>query len=91
MNRYDLLRRFHDISPKDYELLTAALQARSFKKGEYIVVPGQTQKELYFVNSGVQMSFFESEKTSESMISSKAYPVFRRWISGFGKLVLICS
>src|SRR5690606_36228811 len=35
---------------------------RSFKKGDMLIVPGQVQKELYFIRSGVQMSFFDTEE-----------------------------
>lgn len=64
MTRYEYLRLFYDISLADYELLTEGLRPRTFQKGEFITVPGQVQKELYFVKSGVQMSFFDAaEKT----------------------------
>ncbi|MBC9934700.1 Crp/Fnr family transcriptional regulator [Chitinophaga qingshengii] len=60
MERYDYFRQFHDISPADYGQLTDHLQQRSFKKGEMIVVPGQTQRDLYFVKSGVQMAYADA-------------------------------
>ncbi|MFN3940601.1 MAG: Crp/Fnr family transcriptional regulator, partial [Chitinophagales bacterium] len=34
------------------------LKTKLFKKGELIIAPGQIQKELYFVRSGEQMSYF---------------------------------
>jgi CRP-like cAMP-binding protein len=37
------------------------MTVRSFKKNEYLVLPGDLQKEIYFIRSGVQMSFFEHE------------------------------
>jgi len=60
MERHEYLNLFHDISASDYDLLTAGLKARAFKKGDFITVPGQIQKELYFVKSGVQMSYFDA-------------------------------
>ena len=45
----------------DYMLLTDKLKTRTFKKGDFITVPGQVQKELYFVKSGVQMSYFDGD------------------------------
>ncbi|MEZ2444762.1 Crp/Fnr family transcriptional regulator [Chitinophaga sp. RCC_12] len=60
MERYEFFRQFHDISIADYQLLTDSLGVRSFKKGEFITVPGQVQRELYFVKSGVQMSYFDT-------------------------------
>ncbi len=64
MERLEYLKLFHDIGLADYDLLTQNLKTKSFKKGDFITVPGQTQKELYFVKSGVQMSYFdEGDKT----------------------------
>ncbi|RBL88350.1 Crp/Fnr family transcriptional regulator [Chitinophaga flava] len=63
MERYHYFRQFHDISLADYHLLIENLQHRSFKKGDSIIVPGQIQRDLYFVKSGVQMASFEGDKT----------------------------
>jgi CRP-like cAMP-binding protein len=64
MKQHDYLNQFHTISETDYNLLAAKLKSKSFKKGEFITVPGQVHKELYFVKSGVQMSYFDAnEKT----------------------------
>ncbi len=62
MERYEYFKLFHDISKEDYDLLIKKLKPKSFKKGDFITVPGQIQSELYFVKSGVQISFFEAEK-----------------------------
>lgn len=62
MERYDYLKLFHNISPDAFALLSHSLRRRDFGKGEHIIVPGQVQKELYFINKGVQMSYFESDK-----------------------------
>jgi len=61
MNLLGHLKFFHDISEEEYGKLVVRMKPRSFKKGDVIIVPGQTQKELYFVKSGVQMSHFETE------------------------------
>ena len=61
MDRLTFLRQFSELSVKDYELFTESFTHRQFKKGEVLLTPGQTQRELYFVNSGVQMSCFETE------------------------------
>lgn len=60
MERLAYFRIFHDINAADYSLLTGNLKTKSFKKGDLIIVPGQIQKELYFVKSGIQMSYFET-------------------------------
>ena len=64
MERHEYFKQFYDISTADFALLTKKLKTKSFKKGDFIIVPGQTQRELYIVKSGVQMSFFdEGHKT----------------------------
>lgn len=61
MEQHEYFKLFYDISTKDYNLLAGKLKNRAFKKNDFITVPGQIQKELYFVKSGVQMSFFDAE------------------------------
>lgn len=58
MEQHEYFKLFHDISTTDYNLLTKNLKTQTIKKGEFITVPGQIQRELYFVKSGVQMSYF---------------------------------
>lgn len=61
MERLEYFKLFYNLGTSDYDLLTQNLKAKTFKKGDFITVPGQTQRELYFVKSGVQMSYFDSE------------------------------
>jgi len=61
MERYEYFRLFYEIGKTDYGILTDQLKSRTFKKGDFIIVPGQIQRELYFVKRGVQMSYFETE------------------------------
>lgn len=61
MDRLAYFRQFYELPVMDYELLTASLVTKQFKKGNLLVTPGQTQRELYFVKSGVQMAYFETE------------------------------
>jgi CRP-like cAMP-binding protein len=62
MNLFDYFNLFHPISGNDYEQLTNELKPKSFKKDEIIVAPGQIAKRLFFVKSGIQMSYFETDK-----------------------------
>lgn len=62
MRLLDYFRLFHPLPEADYALLVAKLRPRSFKKGDFLTVPGQVQKDLYFVKSGVQMSYFDAEE-----------------------------
>ncbi|MBO9731444.1 MAG: Crp/Fnr family transcriptional regulator [Chitinophaga sp.] len=72
MERIQYFRQFHPISDADYGLLTEQLQSRSFKKGDYITVPGQVQRDLYFVNNGVQMAYFDNG--DKTYVISFSYP-----------------
>ena len=60
MERYEYFKQFHDISTEDYNLMADKLKTKTFRKGDFITVVGQVQKELYFVKSGVQMSYFDA-------------------------------
>ncbi|SEW52830.1 Crp/Fnr family transcriptional regulator [Chitinophaga arvensicola] len=60
MERYEFFKQFHNIHPADYHLLTDGFKTRSFRKGDFITIPGQVQRDLYFVKSGVQMSYFDT-------------------------------
>lgn len=58
---FDFLNLFHPLTNADFELLTKDLPTRKAAKGEWLVTPGQIQRELYFVQKGVQMSYYESD------------------------------
>jgi CRP-like cAMP-binding protein len=59
---FEYLSQFHPLTEAEYGLLTSELVSRSFKKGDILLQPGQIQRELYFVQSGVQMSWLETER-----------------------------
>jgi CRP-like cAMP-binding protein len=59
------LRQFHNLSDDDFRTFSSGFKTKRFKKGEWIISPGQIQKELYFVKEGVQMSYFESEHKTQ--------------------------
>lgn len=61
MEQYAYFRHFHDLSIADYDLLAAQLKTSSFRKGAFITMEGQVQKNLYFVKNGIQMSYFSSD------------------------------
>jgi CRP-like cAMP-binding protein len=61
MTRQEYFKLFHEIGIADYNLLTENLRNKTFRKGEFITVPGQIQREVFFVKSGVQMSYFDTE------------------------------
>lgn len=72
MERYEYFRLFHGIDTADYNLLTGNLKTKAFKKGDFITVPGQIQRELYFVKSGVQMSYFDTD--NKTHVIAFTYP-----------------
>jgi CRP-like cAMP-binding protein len=61
VNTLRFLQQFYAISPGDFELLAACFKPRQFSKGEIIISPGQVQREVLFVEEGIQMSYYESE------------------------------
>lgn len=61
MERLDYLRLFHPLAIGDYALLAENMKSKRFKKGDFITTPGQVQKDLYFIVSGVQMSYMEED------------------------------
>jgi CRP-like cAMP-binding protein len=61
MDLHTYLDGFHPLPEADYRQLTAKLKTKYAAKGTCLVAPGQVQHELYFVRSGVQMSFFETD------------------------------
>lgn len=66
-DRFQYLRLFHSISKEAFELMSDQLHTRTYPKGSHLVVPGEIQKELYFVRSGIQMSHFESDNKTHVM------------------------
>lgn len=58
---YSYLRLFHDIPQEDFHLLQASLKEISFPKGALLVKPGEVQDKMYFIKSGTQMSYLETE------------------------------
>ncbi|MBK7811821.1 MAG: Crp/Fnr family transcriptional regulator [Saprospiraceae bacterium] len=61
MNLLEYFNLFYEIDAGEVQILTNQLRTRKFKKGELIVTPGDIQSELYFVKSGVQMSYHETD------------------------------
>jgi len=61
MELFEYLNFFHRIGEADYLLLTNKFKTKTYKKGDSIMVPGQIQKELHFIKSGVQMSYFDND------------------------------
>lgn len=72
MNRREFFNFFYEIGSADFDLLSEKLKPKSFKKGDFITVPGQIQRELYFVKSGVQMSYFDTE--NKTHVIAFTYP-----------------
>src|SRR5688572_19056850 len=72
MDRYNFLSSFHPISKDESEEMLSLLRERSFKKGEHIITPGQVQKQIYFVKSGVQMCHVD--KDDKMHVMAFTYP-----------------
>ncbi|MBO9703181.1 MAG: Crp/Fnr family transcriptional regulator [Sporocytophaga sp.] len=72
MQRLEYFKLFHNVSLADYELLTQNLKTKIFRKGDLLTVPGLIQKELYFVKTGIQMSYFDTP--NKSHVIAFTYP-----------------
>lgn len=72
MKRENYFKLFHEIGTADYNLLAENLKTKTFKKGDFLIVPGQIQHELFFVNSGIQMSYFDAE--NKTHVIAFTYP-----------------
>lgn len=62
MTHHEYFNRFHAITEAEYELLVSRFKAKSFAKDEPLLVPGQVQREVYFVKQGVQMAYVDAGK-----------------------------
>lgn len=58
------LSRFPDDIRK---ALAARVRPCTFARGHHLVVPGQVQREMYFVEEGVQMAHFEGQRKTHVM------------------------
>jgi len=61
MDLLDYLNLFCKVDASELHILTNKFKTKKFKKGELIITPGDIQRELYFVKSGVQMSYHETD------------------------------
>jgi len=61
MDLYEFLQKFHPIDRQPFEKLTSRLSPKNFLKGEQLVAPGSIQKEMYFIEEGIQMCHFDEE------------------------------
>ena len=73
MDLFEYVTQFHAINKNDFNLFNESLRPRSFKKGEFITLPGQVQKNIYIVRQGVQMSFYETD--SHKHVIAFTYPI----------------
>ena len=61
MELYQYFQLFHKIDQQTFDLLSSNFKSKAYHKGDYIIEEGQVQKELLFVNKGVQMCFLNKE------------------------------
>lgn len=62
MELREFLHLFHPLSEQDFLLLTRDLKCHQFSKGQVLVAPGQIQRDLFFIQKGVQMSYHETDE-----------------------------
>ncbi len=73
MNHYLHLNKIHPISETEFAAIQARLKPRTCAKLGHLLVPGEVQKELYFVKKGIQMAHFESD-TKSHVIAFTYFP-----------------
>ncbi len=61
MDLYEFLRKFSPIDRQPFEKLTSCLQPKNYLKGDQLVVAGTVQKEMYFIEEGIQMCHYDEE------------------------------
>lgn len=66
------LSRIQPLTGETYAAFEEKLTQRRFKKGDFIINPGEIQKELLFVQIGVQMAFYEN--TKKTYVMAFTYP-----------------
>ena len=59
---FEKLNIISPISKESFRALNNCFVPKSFPKGSYLLLPGAIQKDLYLINQGVQMAFFENSK-----------------------------
>jgi len=69
--RYDFFNAISPLSHEAFALLCNTFRRNSFTKGAHIVEPGEIQRELHFVNSGVWMS--HSDFGDKNVVMAFAY------------------
>ena len=75
MNLLQLFKTIYNIDQETYDLLISEFIIKSFSKRSYLVKPGQIQHNFYFVNKGVQMSYYETgEKEHVINFTYPPYP-----------------
>lgn len=57
---FQYLQRFHPISKSDFEALGNTCSSRRVEKDTYLILPGEVQREVLFVRSGVQMAYLDN-------------------------------
>ncbi len=58
----EFLNQIHPLSDQDLNLLHSKLQPKTYGKGEYVIQAGEIQRNLFFVQTGLQMAYLETPK-----------------------------
>jgi len=56
----EYLKSIHNITEADYLLFAEGLKTKRFKKGENLIVPGQVERQIFFIRNGVLMYYFDT-------------------------------
>lgn len=63
-----LLQNIHGITREDVEILAPSMTLRKFKSGETYVQPGENNRKVYFIKSGIVRIYHLSDNGTEKTI-----------------------
>ncbi|MCV9386018.1 Crp/Fnr family transcriptional regulator [Reichenbachiella ulvae] len=58
-DRHEFLNRFHPISQEEFNAIQEKIKSKTLKRNESLIRPGQVQKQLFLIRSGVQMCHYD--------------------------------
>jgi CRP-like cAMP-binding protein len=67
MNYLAFFQAFYPVGEQDWARFLEKCKPKTFAKGDFLLSAGQTQRELYLVEEGVQMSFFDNGEKMQVM------------------------
>jgi CRP-like cAMP-binding protein len=71
---YGLMNQISPLPQQSFTMMMAMMRRRSYKKGDFILLAGDIQQDLYFIQEGIQMSYYQDESSSAQHVMAFTYP-----------------